>query len=324
MEMENQEKNTVWPYDPYSKIQVIINKVNWAEEKFSIKKAYLCSIFSEIAYWNIPQYELDTDKRVRVIPCETYQKIHQAKILNVVSSIFRNQDLYQIHSINRYFASTTIIRTPKVIIVAIRGTQNLYDWYVNLKIAKYAYDKNNNIKFHKGFYKAIHTSFEEINEKLKEWSEEHKLPIYITGHSLGGAMASIYNGIWSSNYRFSDWNEGYSHLKPHSCYAFGMPRYCNLSGITYLKNPFHIYNPMDIVAVVPPRWMGYEDCSNEFRLNGQEIENISIYENYKNIKWLSKLMLIKRIREHSIELYRDSIEKQVLSKQYKGGNFSTS
>ncbi|MCS4435876.1 lipase family protein [Aquiflexum gelatinilyticum] len=309
--MENVENKINWPYDPFLKIKDIINQENWDDNKFGIKKAYCCSIFSEIAYWNISEYELETDKRVKLIPCETYQILHSGKIPSNSSSLFQSGEFAQFHLINRYFASTTIVKTSKVIIVAIRGTQSLYDWYVNLQVSKFTFKKNDNYKFHKGFYKAIHTSFEEIGQKLNEWQKQSKVPIYVTGHSLGGAMASIFNAIFSEYFGNLYVN---SHFSINSCYTFGMPRYCNLAGVVHLKNPFHIYNTMDIVPVVPPKWLGYENSRNEYRLNGQRIENISKEENYKNIKWLSKLMFINRIKEHNIELYRGRIEDLVNGK----------
>jgi len=36
---------------------------------------YLCAMFAELAYYHIPQWEIDSNKRAKLIPCEAYRAL---------------------------------------------------------------------------------------------------------------------------------------------------------------------------------------------------------------------------------------------------------
>ena len=36
---------------------------------------YLCALFAELAYYHVPQWELDDRKRAKLIPCEAYRAL---------------------------------------------------------------------------------------------------------------------------------------------------------------------------------------------------------------------------------------------------------
>ena len=81
-----------------------------------------------------------------------------------------------------------ILTHPKYIIIAFRGTDELKDWtHANFRVTR----KGLNIgSVHSGFQNGVDMLFPEI---IKEYKHQNKigLPVWMTGHSLGAAMAAL-------------------------------------------------------------------------------------------------------------------------------------
>lgn len=289
-----------------------VNHINWKDDSFSLEKAYVSSIFSTLAYLHIPEYELKENKRIKIVPCDEYQIIINSGSAIDIRNVLQEMDLGEVFIIQRRFSIILGVKVKNVIFVAIRGTKQLYDWLINFRATKYEYRKDPHIIFHKGFYKAIHSCYTPLSEELKKFTDG-EIPIYVTGHSLGGAMAAILNATWSvlpskitnrigpiDSYRIST----------HSCYTFGMPKYGNLQAME-LRQPYHLYNEDDIVPSVPPSWLGYETCTNEYMLNGIGIENKSQRDTLNFANWILGLSTGKGISNHSMELYKNRLESNL-------------
>lgn len=93
-------------------------------------------------------------------------------------------------------------------------------------------------KVHSGFYKAYNLIEMDINHALEEFSE---LPLFITGHSLGGALATIAA-------------KRITHAGGNSaCYTFGSPRVSDDRWLMTMKTPiYRVVNSSDGVTMVPP------------------------------------------------------------------------
>lgn len=88
----------------------------------------------------------------------------------------------------------------KRICVVFRGSEEKLDWYHNLLAWKYKLP-NHKCKVHKGFYKQLndYDNFIKISDQLKlEISENPSYSVYILGHSLGGALASIFGFLYAN------------------------------------------------------------------------------------------------------------------------------
>ena len=298
---------------PLNGLWAIINKADWSDKYFSLEKAYVCSALSEIAYQHIPEYEVKNSKRIKIVPCQHYREIIKSKNSTNIRPLLQSADFGNFFIIETRFVVLIGIITNKVIFIAIRGTYELYDWMVNLNARKYVLSTESNAKLHLWFYRAIVTCFDQISNELNKSSIQSDTPIYVTGHSLGGAMGAILHSQWTTfpsslvnpigplhNYR----------IFTHSCYTFGMPRYGNTEAVMF-RPPFHLYNKLDIVPSLPPKWLGYENSIKEYQLDGLNISYKSKRESVRFINWLFRLLVGIAIKNHNIEIYKQRIYEKL-------------
>lgn len=93
---------------------------------------------------------------------------------------------------------------------------------------------------HKGFYDAYNLIRKDIEIAINK-PALNKKPLYITGHSLGGALATVAT-------KFTYHKGGLA-----ACYTFGSPRVGNDDWINNIKTPIHrLVNAADCVTMLPP------------------------------------------------------------------------
>lgn len=283
-DLENCKKNL---HDLIAETQ---NKLNWSSGNFSWEKAYICSLVSYATYAHIPEFEVEEANRLNIIvPCEEYRSIYRAQMYAEAMQVYQNlepEGLYSFTLIIREMLIALVVQTPSVIFVGIRGTENKFrafikDWLVNLEASMIRYPGSKKALFHRGFYNAVMSIYDEV---INIVSNLPRLPIYITGHSLGGAMAAILNARWLNDISQAQEFRRYSYdqkmVEPISCYVFGMPRYGNPYVINNFPSPFHVYNQRDGVPTIPPRFFGYSDIpsAHEFCLSEKNAQPISGYK----------------------------------------------
>lgn len=187
-------------------------------------------------------------------------------------------------------------------------------------------------KVHFGFKKAYEQVENDIQEKLDEDKFKEK-PLFITGHSLGGALATIAAKRLTHKGGLA------------ACYTFGSPRVGDAEWITNIKTPiYRLVNAADCVTMLPPSseaitlisWLlkfipqygkplrklllsnlrGYIHCGNmRYLTNCQK-------DQYENVKLLYSVSIFYRIKgflvkkspftyilaDHSKSIYRKKLE----------------
>lgn len=104
---------------------------------------------------------------------------------------------------------------------------------------------------HKGFLEAYNSVKDDIEQSLKKVLG---MPLYITGHSLGAALATV-----ATNY-LEEVAIDKAPLKDQiaACYTFGSPRVGNTQFNREFRSAiYRVVNTTDIVTVVPLLAMGY-------------------------------------------------------------------
>jgi len=124
----------------------------------------------------------------------------------------------------------------EMMVLAFRGTEKkLRDWKTDLRIElKEVSGKKGRI--HAGFLDAYYAVSKEIQEKVEEHAE---VPLFITGHSLGGALAIV-----ATRFLRAD--------NLAACYTFGSPRVGDRELSREFRTPiYRVVNSADGVPRIP-------------------------------------------------------------------------
>src|SRR5271166_6397993 len=131
-------------------------------------------------------------------------------------------------------------RLALLIVLAFRGTRSTTNWETNLH-ARLIHPAGTDarLRVHQGFYGAferLSDGAKGIRQKINEIEAATvgRIPIYITGHSLGGALAQIAAAVLGSD-------------QIAACYTFGSPRVGNYVFDLWVKPPsYRLVNYADI------------------------------------------------------------------------------
>lgn len=123
-------------------------------------------------------------------------------------------------------------------IVVFRGTTELGDWLYNLRALPRAWHRGGLV--HEGFQRG----FQRVWHKIVPVLAGLRGPFFYTGHSLGGALATLAS----------------SERPPVAAYTFGSPRVGNAEFVSTLERValHRVVHDRDLVAEVPPTMPRFE------------------------------------------------------------------
>ncbi|WP_421866460.1 lipase family protein [Marinobacter adhaerens] len=300
-----------------------ISSCDWSDFRFSWEKAFVNAVFANIAYSHIADFELENTDNVNLIPSSTYADSMKAYIESQtrvdIKELFNEFDA-EIDNfvIEDRLGIASVVRINELLFISLRGTEffNISDWRYNLYARKFSplFTYDNRIKFHKGFYEAVLAFKERLEREIIDRYPD-SIYIYISGHSLGGAMAAILYGLWGMgiHHMHSSWGSYRNMVGKgvQGAYTFGMPRYANSYATTFFPNPFHILNSRDLIPNVPPESLGYSNCTNNYPLDKSLSMKVKYYGRFRYFKKIGSLILFKKTEHHSIENYVARINHQI-------------
>ena len=175
--------------------------------------------------------------------------------LTVFENVLTNSGFKLLGTINvaetqGFVCKRNVSNEPSYVVVAFRGTEKkVSDWLTDARAVPKVEGAT---KVHKGFWEAftVETDSEgktakdrmqTILDSIKDRDENgNPLPLFITGHSLGGALALLATTLVAPNVN-------------GACYTFGAPRIANYAYFERVKTPvYRIVNSSDMVPRVPP------------------------------------------------------------------------
>ena len=155
----------------------------------------------------------------------------------------------------------------------------------------------------------VHSGFmgelDKLWQNVTEHHGKHKdKKFYITGHSLGAAMATI------ATSRFEEFT------KVESLFTFGSPRAGTRSFVKNIKTPhFRFVNNNDIVTSVPPAFMFYRHHGDLTYINHYgNIRKLTLWQRIKD-KWRGRWRAFQKRQpfdgayDHGMGYYVKHIEK---------------
>jgi hypothetical protein len=156
--------------------------------------------------------------------------------------------------------------TLKGIVLSFRGSSNIPNWITNLSVGKATYSKCSGCQVHSGFLAAWNNIKAAVHSAIQSLRSTHRdVPIFITGHSLGGAMATL---------AAPDIKESFG---IHSLYTYGEPRVGNPEFSKWFRSvvySFRVIHSADIVPHIP--W-----ASTGFLHEGEELWYDAAMSSYK-------------------------------------------
>lgn len=272
---------------PMSDAWHLHSAINWASDTICDQKAYLLACLSELSYCMTGRHDLrrpGQKSRFKVIDSQVWELVDQAMKIDFRETM-RRFDL-QPELIVRERYVYLVLRMSDVLIVAVRGTQGAEDWFVNLAAAPLMATKRE--AAHAGFAGEAQGALEELIRAVPSGVNH----IYCTGHSLGGAVASVLAREWGDP-------------RVRRSYTFGAPRFGNALYVER-RRPFAFGKTTDIVPHVPPRLYGYAD--GEVPVRSVTDRPMPVRGFRVAWKWLSgaprSMFGGTFAAEHSIERYR--------------------
>jgi triacylglycerol lipase len=167
-----------------------------------------------------------------------------------------------------------IAKNDEFAVLSFRGTQptKWEDVRTDLRALK---QKTVEGKVHKGFKEA----FDEVRDEIFDIVDKSigkDLPLYVTGHSLGAALATVAT---------QELEEEFDDLIA-ACYTFGSPRVGDGKYEKSIKAPFYrIVNTTDIVTLVPFFLGTFVHVGDTRYLSRRKVDNVyRIYRGMPNVR----------------------------------------
>lgn len=221
---------------------------------YSHRTAWLMAELARLAY---TRFELGPERRgqlvQRLAELDTAEDI-DAALDGVVAEVTQGDDdgrqrleaaLAQggfelVSTFDRSGTQGFVARRPRdaLAVLAFRGTEKDFeDIRTDLQARFY---RGDGMRIHSGFYRAYSAVAPAVAAALAECAEDR---LYVTGHSLGGALAVVAARQLES--------DGLA-----ACYTFGSPRVGDVDFGNGLRTPvYRLVNAADLVPRLPPVWL---------------------------------------------------------------------
>lgn len=164
-------------------------------------------------------------------------------------------------------------------LVAFRGSESLPEWLTNLQTAKHS-GPWRNTAVHEGFHNAFMAAALKIGEIIGR-ERQKRQQIWVTGHSLGGALAALLAATLLEN-----------RIPVHGLYTFGAPRAGDeefarqLNAALRGQAHWRVVNEGDMVPHIPPElFFSHAGKRKLLRNDGTVSESPDDWQNFKEAVW---------------------------------------
>ena len=170
-----------------------------------------------------------------------------------------------------------VVANEEEVLVCFRGSEKrLEDVLVDLDFSLVPGPLGGSV--HAGFYDGLTLVWSSLDELVLGLMAERPRRLLVTGHSLGGALATLAAAQWRQ--------QGQA---VHAVYTYGQPRsgdseFARAYDLALRARSFRLVNNLDAVTRVPPRAMGYSHMGTlvYFDNQGSPHHGIQWWRNFLN------------------------------------------
>jgi hypothetical protein len=193
----------------------------------------------------------------------------------------------------------TVNPAEKRICIVFRGSESIKDWLYDFKITKH--HLKDGVMVHRGFYAQLNKNgvYQRLLAKVKRLLGEHPgFSIYITGHSLGGALATLCGFMMS--YELENKITVVSFASPRVGNAAWKKAFDQKSNIAH----YRVTNGRDVITAFP--MFKYYHVGITIRLFERSFK---IFMDYKRFHWYDfTFFQCWRASDHMSELYYERLK----------------
>ena len=280
---------------------------DWDNPMFDWRKSFIACVYSASAYEEIQEFELIGAKRAKVIPCDSFQATFaNRRNGGNVQSLTRRDTGQTFFVIAQPRVVVIVTKIRGVIFIALRGTTlSFADFRADLDARKVRYPATgpDPVRFHRGFLEAVLDCYDEVMDRVNDLREADT-PIYVTGHSLGGAMAAIFHAKL-----LREWDDTLEEPSPTTCcYTFGMPRFVDIGAKHMEMPPYHVFNQFDAVPTLPPTFMGFADCGVEYCIDARPEVVPILFKGNAGFRKSKGIATLLKFSDHRMERYLERLD----------------
>ncbi len=233
--------------------------------------------FHKFTIYRIPEKKIEFEENFNLNTARWLLEFSALSYLENIEEI--NNQLKKCRNINLVKmikvddAECLILNHEDILIISFSGTKlsEIDDIITDLKFWKTEFEK---LYVHKGFHDYYYKLKFPVLREILKLNKLKKYQLYWTGHSLGGALATLFGYVY----------------KEGVVYTYGKPKIGNKDFSNEVNRTikcYRVYNNLDIIPNLPPGFLKYTHEGNEV-LGVLDLENIS----FKNILeiFLSKII----------------------------------
>ncbi len=197
------------------------------------------------------------------------------------------------------------------VVICFRGTEvrEIEDWITDTRMELVAGPMGGMV--HGGFYDALSKVWHVVDALLRRLDPQGRKAVFLTGHSLGAALATLAAARWHDIGR---------HV--NAVYTFGQPRtgdhaFARNFNFAFMPTTFRIVNQNDLVTRIPPRSFGYSHLGTfkYITSDGQLVSDIQWWQRFLD-GWKVAMENVfhwaqNGIGDHRICQYRSLLERQI-------------
>lgn len=259
---------------------------------------------------------------------------------------FHNEEDIKYHILDKGNLRALIVKNTSSFVIAFRGSDNVTNWFRNnfdgVRTADIAVGEKI-ITVHNGFRNAVHTLWAEIYELVEEFcTTSPSGRFYITGHSLGGAMAGVTYLYLLATKKVE--------AEQIDVYTFAQPKWCTKQSLndatSIISGNYHrIVGHQDIVPRLYWEVAGYGHIGPEYDISISKqgilmyppgriildqlliqkgidllhrIPNLLIISSNTVDTWFSEVLTEPILNAHSMDTYTKNLRLRVINTSFNG------